>query len=234
MKTTIENVHGVGFIFGNASTAEMVTSQEKTMPNGRHPSQFKLFPSSNHSSLSSTSSTYYDASVTLRPSLPYLLFSVFVNLNALSLLPPKVDGQRRRYEIKSKPCGKYIKCNKNVLKKKLKRYNKHENCVLQLQRHCAFFFVLLLVVVMMSFGDAGGIIEEPHYSFPSNKNESTSSIRLSGGLESTVDKAHSTNGYHRNSYLGRMIMYKHILISYRNSNYLFKKKGRCLIVAAQC
>ena len=185
----------------------MVTSREKTMPNDRHLSQFKLFPSSNHSSLPSTSSTYYDASVTLRPSLPYLLFTVFVNLNALSLLPPKVDGQRRRHEeVKSTPCGKYIKCNKNVLKKKLKRHNKHENSVLQLKRHCAFFFVLLLVVVMMSFGDAGGIIDEPHYSSTSNKNESTSSIRVRGGLESGI------NGHHRNSYLGRMMVYNHITL----------------------
>ena len=157
----------------------------------------------NSSIASSTTSYQYDdaSSVLHRPSLPYLLFTVVVNLNALSLLPPKLDGQKRRHEIKSTKCtssGKYIKCHKNVLKKKLKRHNKNENCVLQLQRHCAFFFVLLLVVVMMSFGDAGGIIEESHYPHYSNiNNESLLSFHMNGGAQ------HNRHKPHQNFHLGK-------------------------------
>ena len=169
------------------------------MSDDQNLSQFKVFPSSNSNSSTSTSSTYYDASVTHRPSLPYLLFTVVVNLNALSLLPPKLDGQKRRHEIKSKPCGKHIKYHKNVLKKKLKRHNKNENCVLQLQRHCAFFFVVLLVVVMMSFGDAGGIIEESHYASSSNRNESHLSLRMNGETMS------GSSGFYSHGYMGKVI-----------------------------
>ena len=180
----------------------MGVSENNTMSNDRcHLSQCKkaqLHSSTNiaNSSITSSTTSYqYDdtSSVLHRPSLPYLLFTVVVNLNALSLLPPKLDGQRRRQEIKSKcnSSGKYIKCHKNVLKKKLKRHNKNENCVLQLQRHCAFFFVMLLAVVMMSFGDAGGIIEESHYPHYGNRNnESLLSFQMNGGTQQNRHKQH--------------------------------------------
>ena len=149
------------------------------------------------SSATVSSSTFPDASSpphTHRPSLPYLLFTVVVNLNALSLLPPKLDGQIRRQEIKGKqPSGKYIKCHKNVLKKKLKRHQRHENYVVQqLKRHCAFCFLVLLVVVMMSFGDAGGIIDEPHYASPSHKNESLFGFGMS---DRGTESGFLSNGY---------------------------------------
>ena len=115
-----KNFCAIGFKIGNSSTADMVTSKKKTMSNDQNLSQFKVFPSANSNSSTSTSSTYYDASVTHRTSLPYLLFTVVVNLNALSLLPPKLDGQKRRHEIKSKPSAKHIKYHKNVLKKEIK------------------------------------------------------------------------------------------------------------------
>ena len=84
-------------------------------------------------------------------------------------------------------------------KKKLKRHNKNENGVLQVQRHCAFFFVMLLVVVMMSFGDAGGIIEESHYASSGNRNVSLRSLRMKGGTESGSD------GFYSLGYLGEVI-----------------------------
>ena len=125
-------------------------------------------------------------------------------------------GQKRRHEIKSKPCGKHIKYHKNVLKKKLKRHNKNENCVLQLQRHCAFFFVVLLVVVMMSFGDAGGIIEEIPQHSSNNKKENVNS----GVLEVKVEEIKNDKnrgggfiGHHRNSPLGRMTLYSEQIFS---------------------
>ena len=186
----------------------MGISENNTMSHDRHhPSQCEKVqlhssPNNANSSITSSTSPYqYDdtSSVLHRPSLPYLLFTVVVNLNALSLLPPKLDGQRRRQEIKSKcnSSGKYIKCHKNVLKKKLKRHNKNENCVIQLQRHCAFFFVMLLAVVMMSFGDAGGIIEESHYPHYSNRNnESLFSFQMNGGT------LHNRHKQQQNVHLG--------------------------------
>ena len=187
-----------GLTFGSTIKNDMrVSENNNTMSHDRHhissqckKAQFHSSTNISNSSITSSTTSYqYDdvSSVSHRPSLPYLLFTVVINLNALSLLPPKLDGQKRRNEIKSSKCtssGKYIKCHKNVLKKKLKRHNKNENCVLQLQRHCAFFFVLLLAVVMMSFGDAGGIIEEshfPHYS--SRNNESLLGFQVNGGIQ---------------------------------------------------
>ena len=189
-----------------------VSENNNTMSHDRHhisshceKAQFHSSTNISNSSITSSTTSYqYDdvSSVSHRPSLPYLLFTVVINLNALSLLPPKLDGQKRRNEIKNSKCtssGKYIKCHKNVLKKKLKRHNKNENCVLQLQRHCAFFFVLLLAVVMMSFGDAGGIIEESHYASSSNMNESLLSLRMNGETKS------GSGGFYSHGYMGKLM-----------------------------
>ena len=173
------------------------------MPSERHISKSTQFASANSPQVPSSSSAYYGESSTSRPSLLYLLFTASVNLNALSLLPPKVDGQRLRDETKNKSYGGYIKSNKTVLKRKLNRNNRNESCVLQLQRHCAFFFFILLVIVMMSFGDAGGIIEESRS--PSNKYESTSSVQhVNGGV------GNGLTGYKRSSVLGWLAIFDNI------------------------
>ena len=174
------------------------------MPSERHLSKSTQFASGNNPQVPSSSATYFGEASTSRPSLLYLLFTASVNLNALSLLPPKVDGQWRRNEDKNKSYGGHIKSNKIVLKRKLNRKNRNENsCVLQLQRHCAFFFVILLVIVMMSFGDAGGIIEESRS--PSNKYESTSSVpHVNGGL------GNGLAGYKRSSVLGGLAIFYNI------------------------
>ena len=192
-------------LFGTHTTDDMVALHKKTMPNDSHLAQYKEFSSPDSPSLESTSSIYYDPSSVVypSPSLPYLLFTVVVNLNALSLLPPKLDGQKLRHEIKGEPSGKYNKCHSNILKKKLKRNNRNENSFIQLtlQRHCAFFLVLLLVVVMMSFGDAGGIIDEPHYGSLSNRSERLFSHTMNEETES------GSHGYQRNGYLGNNFAY---------------------------
>ena len=120
------------------------------MPSERHLSKSTQFASANNPQVPSSSSSYYGESSTSRPSLLYLLFTASVNLNALSLLPPKVDGQWRRNEEKNKSYGGNIKSHKTVLKRKLNRKNRNESCVLQLQRHCTFFFVHFLFDVTTS------------------------------------------------------------------------------------
>ena len=191
----------------NPKSDNMVLPEKKKLPAcDGNLTQYRDFTSATttnplrSSSANVSSSTFPDASSqshTHRPSLPYLLFTVVVNLNALSLLPPKLDGQIRRQEIKGKqPSGKYIKCHKNVLKKKLKRHQRHENYVVQqLQRHCAFCFLVLLVVVMMSFGDAGGIIDEPHYASPSHKNESLFGFGMNDRGTESGRSGFLSNGY---------------------------------------
>ena len=158
-----------------------------------------------------------------QPSHLYLLFTSFVNLNALSLLPPKVDGHiihrcRRKEDTNSNIFYERnnIKCNKKALKKKLNRNNNSECGVLQLQKHCAFFSVLLLLLLTMSFGDAGGIIEEIPQHSSNNKKENVNS----GVLEVKVEEIKNDKnrgggfiGHHRNSPLGRMTLYSEQIFS---------------------
>ena len=177
----------------------MLSARRKIMPYHLHPSQPKLITTVTNTSPQSRSSNYYGSSRSHRSSFIYLLFTVFVNLNALSLLPPKFDGQLRRKEIKAQSYGRNIKCSKKVIKRKLNRTNgKGENGVLQLQQHCAFFLIILLVILTMSFGDADGIIEKSRSSSTRQKNNNVPSIAVNAGIENRV------HGFKRNTLLGRM------------------------------
>ena len=152
-----------------------------------------------------------------RPSHLYVLFTAFVNLNALSLLPPKVDGclirrRRQKEDINSNIFYKRnnIKCNKKALKRKLNRNNSSECGVLQLQKHCAFFFVLLLALLTMSFGDAGGIIEEIPGHSSNNKKENVNGGILEVKVEEVKNDNNGEGGFvshHRSSSLGRMTLF---------------------------